>query len=199
MNLVQPIRDKTQISRMVNLAQRHDRQCGGVSWELLLSVGMNTGLRISDILELRVGDILSGAAIRPKKTRGRSSTRVFFQLDAATERRVRVLLSGRDPQEFAFTSRKKDRYSGEKKAITRQRAYQIVKQLATEAGVKGPIGTHTLRKTYGYWDYQTYRDPETLRQELGHDNITSTLHYIGVNEDHMRNHQRHRESLTARP
>jgi integrase len=198
-NLVQPIRDKTQISRMVNLAQRHDRQCGGVSWELLLSVGMNTGLRISDILELRVGDILSGAAIRPKKTRGRSSTRVFFQLDAATERRVRVLLSGRDPQEFAFASRQKDKYTGEKKAISRQRAYQIMRELGSAAGVSVPIGTHSLRKTYGYWDYQAFRDPETLRKELGHKNIASTLHYIGINEDSMREHQLRRESLTARP
>ncbi len=191
MNKVQPIRDRARTHQMIERAKKHDMQHGGeLSWELLLLVGFNTGLRISDILELTVGDIQRGAEIRPKKTRKRTDAAVPFEMRYEVKERVKVLLCGRDPAEMAFPSRQRRGGSDEKQAITRQRAYQIVKGLARVCGVKEAVGTHTLRKTYAYHAYQQKKDVEALRQLLGQKNEQSTLHYIGITEDNLRSFQR---------
>lgn len=60
MNAVQPIRDEEALRRCFEIARAHDkeRHRGEVSWELLLSVGFSTSLRISDISRMRVRDIV---------------------------------------------------------------------------------------------------------------------------------------------
>ena len=55
MKAVQPIRDMELLYKCLDIAHEHDRKrkTGEVSWELLLVVGFNTSLRISDIRRFR--------------------------------------------------------------------------------------------------------------------------------------------------
>ena len=45
------------------------------------------------------------------------------------------------------------------------------------------IGTHTLRKTFGYHMYQQTHDAVTLKEIFNHADISVTLRYIGINQD----------------
>ena len=60
MKVVQPIRDLDTLNRCYEIARAHDRkkQAGEVSWELILLVGFNTSLRVSDFRRFRVNDLL---------------------------------------------------------------------------------------------------------------------------------------------
>jgi len=90
--------------------------------------------------------------------------------------------------EYIFKSRK-----GENLAITRQQAYRILNSAAETLGivekddkgviVSGEIGTHTLRKTFGYHAYQNGTSMELLMQIFNHSSKTQTLRYIGITED----------------
>jgi integrase len=47
------------------------------------------------------------------------------------------------------------------------------------------IGTHTLRKTFGYHFYQQTKDVAMLQEIFNHSSPAITLKYIGVNQDSM--------------
>jgi integrase len=51
--------------------------------------------------------------------------------------------------------------------------------------MEGGIGTHTLRKTFGYHFYQRTKDVAMLQQIFGHSASSITLRYIGINDDMM--------------
>lgn len=63
-------------------------------------------------------------------------------------------------------------------------AYKILREAADYVSLDG-IGTHTLRKTFGYHFYQQYKDPALLQEIFNHSSEEITLRYIGVNQDMM--------------
>ena len=47
------------------------------------------------------------------------------------------------------------------------------------------IGTHKMRKTFGYWHYQQYKDVAILQEIFNHSSPSVTLRYIGINQDNI--------------
>ena len=71
---------------------------------------------------------------------------------------------------------------GENKAISRQQAYDILSKAGKKFGIS-KIGTHTLRKTFGYHMYQQTKDIVTLQQIFNHASVQVTMRYIGLTKD----------------
>lgn len=61
-------------------------------------------------------------------------------------------------------------------------AYKILSGTAAEFGL-GEIGTHTLRKTFGYHMYMQTKNIALLMEIFNHSSERVTLRYIGVNQD----------------
>ncbi len=145
--------------------------------KLLFILGINSGLRISDILPLKVGDVRdrSFIALREEKT-GKSKN---FRINDAIKRATAEFIppdAGDD--EYIFRSRK-----GANRPITRVQAYRILNDAATRAGITEPIGCHTLRKTLGYHAYKANEDLATLQALFNHSSQAVTLRYIGITQD----------------
>ncbi|MFC0416388.1 tyrosine-type recombinase/integrase [Cytobacillus solani] len=68
--------------------------------------------------------------------------------------------------------------------IHRVQAWKILNAAAQEVGIS-EIGTHTLRKTFGYHFYQKYKDVAVLQQIFNHSSPAVTMRYIGINQDIM--------------
>lgn len=66
--------------------------------------------------------------------------------------------------------------------IGRVQAYRILNSAAKAVGLS-EIGTHTLRKTFGYHFYQQYKDVALLQELFNHSAPSVTLRYIGINQD----------------
>ncbi|GHU77159.1 hypothetical protein AGMMS49992_24240 [Clostridia bacterium] len=75
---------------------------------------------------------------------------------------------------------------GARKPITRKTAYNDMKYLAKELGVTYNVGTHTLRKTFGYHYYQRTHDIGMLMVLFNHANEGITKRYIGLEQDEIR-------------
>lgn len=150
MNTVSPIRNDEDLQRCYEVARRHDRYRlkGEVSWEILLVIGFATAFRISDISRLRVKDVRGRerVSIRAKKT----NKEIALAMPAWAIRKLGKLTEGMDDDDFILQSRKPDEITGRRRPITRQRAYQIINEIARRAGIRDNVGCHTLRKTYGY-------------------------------------------------
>ena len=158
MNIVEPIKDKTKLKRVEDLLKRGN-------WRnlLLFIMGINTGLRVSDILALNVKDVKHKdyVTIFEKKTGKRKS----FPLNEKVQGIVKYV-----------TYRKK---------LTEPLFKRIINRACRRAGIDNHIGTHTLRKTSGYHHYKQFKDVVILQKIFNHSSPQITLRYIGVEQDEI--------------
>lgn len=170
MNTVEPIRDMDLVMDIGDyLKERSERDY------VLFMFGIYSGLRISDILAFRVRDIRGkdSVYIREKKT-GKEKR---FPINDELKPILSEYINGKKDFEYLFKS---PNYPN--KPISRQQAYNIISQAGKVFGLDS-IGTHTLRKTFGYHMYQQTHDATTLMEILNHASISSTLRYICINQD----------------
>lgn len=171
MNFVQPIRDPEKID-----AVKHFFKSKCERNYMLFVIGINTGLRISDILQLKVGD-LRDHHIRLRETKTRKQK--MIRITPTLKRELNRYLDGREDYEYIFQSR-----VGQNKPIGRSMAYKILRE-AADAYNLVDIGTHTLRKTFGYHFYLQTKDVAMLQELFNHSSPHITLRYIGINQDSM--------------
>ncbi len=168
---VQPIRSKEEIENMKWALKRH---CSERDYIIFL-IGLNTGLRVGDLLKLKVSDVKRKQFTiqegKTKKARKINIANIFEE--------VKVYAATVD-SEFLFPSRKGD------KAITTTQAYRQLQKAAEFAEVES-IGTHTMRKTFGYWFYKQTRDIAKLQAILNHSHPQITLTYIGITSEEIEN------------
>lgn len=169
MEIVQPLRDKRQIAKMKEALSGRNK--------LLFILGINSGLRISDILTLKVGDLRGkqSLTLREEKT-GKSKT---FRYNAAILDAAQTLIpADASETDYVFQSRK-----GDNRPLTRVQAYRILNDAAARIGITEAIGCHTLRKTFGYHAYKTGVDLALLQSIFNHSSQAVTLRYIGITQD----------------
>ncbi|KUO66134.1 MAG: integrase [Gracilibacter sp. BRH_c7a] len=174
MEFVQPIREKDKIEDMKQQLLKN-----GTRDYLLFYTGINTGLRISDILELKVVDVQDKTHISIKEKKTDKHKR--FKMNNGLRDELNRYIVGMDDNEYLFKSKK-----GDNKPITRVQAYRILNDAAKKIGLD-EIGTHTLRKTFGYHFYQKTKDVALLQELFNHSAPSVTLRYIGINQDIMDN------------
>lgn len=190
MKTVEPIRDNKTIKNMRAVLKSQSTRN-----ELLFILGINVGLRISDILKLKVRDLTKSNTKAPKdyviiteiKTR---KIKKFYIGDIVKKVIENYMKENNNPgfDTYIFLSKK-----GINRPITRQQAYRIINNAAELLGlverndkgnlIHGEIGTHTLRKTFGYHSFQNGTSLELLMDLFNHSSKTQTLRYIGITED----------------
>lgn len=169
MNTVEPIRDIELVMDIADyLKETSERNY------ILFLCGIYTGLRISDILKLQVRDVRKKQYVimREKKT-GKERK---FPINKELRPILEDYIKDKPDYEYLFRSRQSRR------PITRQQAYNIISSAGREFGLDS-IGTHTLRKTFGYHMYKQTGDIATLKEILNHSDISVTFRYIGINQE----------------
>ena len=170
MNLVQPIREKENIEAMKRALLN-----SGYRDYMLFVMGINTGLRISDLLQLQVADVKDKTHVTI--TEGKTDKTKRFFLNPQLRDEIANYIRGRDDHEYLFQSQK-----GENRPISRVQAYRILNKAAQEVGLD-EVGTHTMRKTFGYWHYKEFGDVADLQQLFNHSSQSVTLRYIGIAQE----------------
>ena len=182
MTTVEPIRDVEKVVEIQERLRKGAVTDAGRRRYLLFICGVYLGLRISDLLRLRVGDLRGKTLImREKKTRKRTE----LPIADTVRRAARDLLADCDDTDFVFESRRRGQ-NGEARPISRRMAYNDIKAIAGAAGLIFPIGCHTLRKTFGYHQYQMDHDVAFLMEWYNHSSPKITLRYIGIDQDNRK-------------
>lgn len=135
MRTVQPIREVEKVRELEELLEQM-RDPRGRRMYLLLMVGIYLGLRISDILKLRVNDLRGKSVLEIKEQK--TSKNAQLPIPDKLRRVCRERLAGLPGGAFVFESRQRDRL-GATKAITRMTAYNDVKAMATLAKLEYPM------------------------------------------------------------
>lgn len=171
MRLVQPIRDPEEVDKIKNILKMQSYRN-----YFLFMLGIHTGLRIGDMLKLQVKDVRNKTHIDIKEEKTGKFKKILLS-DRIKEEIIEYILVKKD-EDYLFPSRQG------KKPITRMMAYNILNDAGKKIGLK-EIGTHTLRKTFGYHFYQQNKDVALLMEIFNHSSPSITLKYIGINQDIM--------------
>ena len=176
MEFVQPIRDLEKIHHMKRLLASNPRD------QLLFTLGINSALRVSDLLKLRVSDLVDEKGqvrefleVREKKT-GKSKR---FPINKSVRKSLRQFLDAKSVEQSHFLFRSRE---GENRPIHRMQAHRILSAAARSVGIPERIGTHTLRKTWGYHAYKSGVDLTLLQFMLNHSAASTTLRYLGITQ-----------------
>ena len=171
MTTVEPIRSKKDIEKVEKLLAKQSKRD-----LLLFNIGTNCGLRISDILRLNVGDVRNKDYIQivEKKT-GKFKK---FPINAKLKPMIADFVKGRRDKEPLFLSYWKHR-------LDRVTAYYLIRDACEKAGLNEKIGTHSMRKTFGYHHYQQFKDVVLLQKIFNHSSPQITLRYIGIEQEQI--------------
>ena len=157
---------------------------------LLFVMGINVGLRISDLLSLRISDVwhngkcVEAIVIREQKTKKYRTIALNGATEEAIERYLGSLKTFNE-NDWLFKSRK---YGT---PLTKQSAHRIINQIMADCCIVGHWGTHTLRKTFAYQLYMANAEQpmilEYLMKLLNHSSQQITLAYMGIEQQQLNN------------
>jgi len=170
----------------------------------LLTFGIQTGFRISEILSITIGDIIKGGKMVDrvyiqrchmkggKTGRGHGHSQVLAKnTQKALQTQIDYLESkGRiGSEQYVFQTQTYD-YN---KAMTFRSCWRLLNYAAKELGMTIKVGTHSMRKTFAARIYQNLLDKNNadalriLQAGLGHDNINNTIKYLAFEDTELNN------------
>lgn len=160
--------------------------------KMLFLIGINIGVRASDLCGLQYsffinndGSFKDGYSLKPKKTRktGKFVKLYFNQTVKKAIADYLELYPIEDLNDYLFKSRKGDG------AISERGLWKIVVDAAAEAGIEKNVGSHTLRKTFGYHVWHNAEDKEKalvmLMAIFNHSSVATTKKYIGIMDEEI--------------
>jgi site-specific recombinase XerD len=180
MKTAQPIRNKNQIRELTN----YYRQRGEIRNHVLVVIGLNTALRISDALGLMWDDVYDfgherfyeNVTVVEKKTGKAKSILLNKNITAA----LTLYMYAAKPGSPLILSRK-----GVNKAISRQQAHRIISEAAEKLGITYRVSSHSLRKTFGYFAWRNGTSPAVLMNIYNHTSLAVTQRYLGLTQDDL--------------
>ena len=186
MNFIEPIRDRKKIAQIKNLLR-----CEGRFRDLLLFVvGINTALRISDLLELQVENFLDDHQ-RIKRRFWIKEQKRGKRQEVVINSSIRETLGEyleaypaiiKDQTNFIFFSTKVNHF---RESLKRGQAWKTITTICHQVGLRGNFGTHSLRKTWGYHARMQGVDLALIMYKLNHESIAYTKRYLGITADEL--------------
>ena len=185
MNLAQPIKKVKDLEKFKNyykVVKPNYRN------ELLIILGLNTALRISDILSLKWEYVYD---FEKKEYRDHiviieQKTGKFSQIYINSN----VLSALREYKGYLNEKKRKikpDTYlfchSNKNVPITRTQAFRIIKEASDSCHLEGVISCHSLRKTFGYHAWKQGVPPALLVTIFNHSSFDITKRYLGIEQD----------------
>lgn len=169
MNKTQPIKDIKTIKKIKDyLLKTNERDY------IIFLIGINTGLRISDILNLKVSHVKN----EEFKIRESKSNELITINISNIHDEVKNYIRNKPDCQYLFKSRK-----GKNKPISRVQAFDIFKKMKRTLKLNETIGTHFMRKTFAYHYLRYSNDFNSVQNKLHHMRSTSTMYYLNNNNN----------------
>lgn len=178
---VQPLKTRQEVNELIEALGMTEQ--GKVSEyakrnQLLFKLGISTGLRCGDLVSLMVEQVKGKSSFKIREGKTKKERTVYLNnLMADIADYIDTLPTG---TVYLFPSRKGEGH------ITTTQAYRIIAKAGDMIGNQS-IGTHTMRKTFGYTYYQSTKDIATLMEIFNHSSQKTTLRYIGITEESIEN------------
>lgn len=194
---VRPIKDDEDFKKFIGYFRRRiaeattpKKRLAALRNYAIIMMGFTTGLRCSDIICRKWSDVYkpnwtfrSAIVCKQQKT-GKYGE--FFLTDTVTEaiEAYRAEMCSVDYDGYMFPAMHKTAPSP---YLDRHTAWKMVKTAAAECGFEINVGTHSLRKTFGYKGMVAHQGDAfflaTLMRIFGHSSEEITIRYCGLEEE----------------
>lgn len=170
MKYVEPLKNKDDIEKISNyFKEQHSRNY------LLFTLGINTPMRVTQLLNLRVYDVKDKEEITI--TIGKRA--VLFPLGRKVKEIIQDYCKNKSDFDFLFTS---IRVKNSIKPITKSQVNKILLNASINCDINN-LGASSLRKTFAYFYYKRTKNIRNLMKLLNHHDQHYTLQYIGENKN----------------
>ena len=152
----------------------------GLRNRAILEVLYSCGLRVSELCELRIGDLFFGEGYI--RVTGKGDKQRLVPISAMARERIQLYLDERRSRyrdEILFLNNRGER-------LTRVMIFTIIKQAAQRASIDKKISPHTFRHSFATHLLQGGASIRQVQELLGHENIITTEIYTHLNTDHLR-------------
>ena len=188
MKITQPIRDIAELKKI----KRYYREVKPNKRNFLLIIcGLNTALRISDILKLRWKDVYnenllsfkSHIDVKEQKTGKKTTVFINNNLKEALASFLKDIIAKKGKlcdvmEQFIFLGQKSTN-----KPISRIQAFRIISEAAKKCLLSHKVSCHSLRKTFGYHAWKKGVSPALLTSIYNHSSYKITTRYLGIEQD----------------
>ncbi|MEK7583678.1 MAG: site-specific tyrosine recombinase/integron integrase [Patescibacteria group bacterium] len=174
---------RQEISRILNSVENRKHK-------LLIAVAYGAGLRVSEVVRLRVQDIdLEALTIHVKDAKGAKDRITIFPEKLAIEMRERM--SGKDASDYVFASQRGGALAPlEAKSLTgltSRTAQKVFEHALDRAGIQKSATFHSLRHSFATHLLENGVDVRYVQELLGHQSIRTTQQYTHVTNPQLRN------------
>lgn len=180
MSTTQPIKSKKDLFALKNFYLRDEPNLRNYA---LICTGINTALRISDILELTWQDVYDFRqnTFRPHLTLRENKTgkKTVIALNKNLQKALaayRNSLPPQKPEQYIFPGKGS-------LSLSRQQAFRIIKHAGAALKFAEPVSCHSLRKTFGYHAWAAGASPAILMMIYNHSSFQITKRYLGIDQD----------------
>ena len=187
MKFVEPIRDIKKVTQIKNMLRSEMK----IRDLLLFELGINSALRISDLLGIQVKDLFDEHCnineffdIKEEKTNKSNRITITPKVQETLKQYKELypyIIQKPDYYVFFHTKRTP---KGENH-IDRKQAWKMIHQWCIDVGLKGNFGWHTLRKTRGYQARLNAIPLEIIQHKLNHSSLAVTQRYLGITADEI--------------
>lgn len=175
---VEPIIDIKNIKSIKKLLADQPRN------RLIFIMGINSGLRVQDLLALKVADVKDckiGERICLKEKKTGKENIFIMNKEIKTALDEHLESSKLEDWQYLFKSRKGKNYPLTTYAVT-----MMVQEWCKAINLNINAGAHTLRKTWCYHQRKTFGVSwEVIAKRLNHSSPAITRRYLGVQEEEV--------------
>lgn len=181
MSTSQPLKNKRDIEKLKNyfFEKMEYRNYA------LVTVGLNTALRISDLLHIKWKDVYN-------EDKQDFYSHIYLN-EQKTKKNTIIVLNNSVKNALLLYKEHLEHYNKENyifngqkstdKPISRVQAFRIIKDAVEELGLEEHISCHSLRKTFGYQAWREGTEPALLMTIFNHSSYEITKRYLCIDQD----------------
>lgn len=175
--VVQPFREKRHLEQIREHLKDKPKE------RLLFELGVSNGLRMVDVLSLKVGQLRGSKVGDVIEVRERKTKKLNYLIIGKNAARwIPRHLAGADlkDEDFIFQGRRTGRM------LTTIVAGRMIQGWARACGIKGHYGCHSMRKSWAYHARMQGVAWELISRRLNHTDLEMTRRYLGIHEDEIK-------------
>ena len=177
-NLVEPIKEKNELKAIEKYLEKRNKRN-----RLIWAFGINTGLRVSDILALDIEDVKDKnyVEIIEKKT-GKYKR---FPLNDKLKRLIKEYLETERTKVYCITGEEPLFVGKKHKRLDRSQVYRFINEACNTLNITINAGCRSMRKIFGLFCCRKYNDVVLLQKIFNHSSPSITLRYIGIAQEEI--------------
>ena len=168
-----------EIDRLIGSIE--DNTTKGLRDRAILEVLYSCGLRVSELCDLKLGDLFFGEGYI--RVIGKGDKQRLVPVSSIARSRIQLYMDVRGKErrkeEILFLNNRG-------KKLTRVMIFTIIKQAAQRAGIEKKISPHTFRHSFATHLLEGGANIRQVQELLGHENILTTEIYTHLDDSHLR-------------